>query len=228
MYNARSLRHNIHVINAAGSLYSLNRVQFLRACNLGDVATVKTLLAKHKEEIDLAKCILNGNPVLYAMIVHERRSIELVKELLMAGANPNCLILVNATTRTIFQHLVNNPGLDKLKFVNLFLCHDVSVLAKDSDGYTALGIAVEQEEPEIVKAILNYAVGKESNQNHRQFYQLCNFMIDDNLKDAKELLDQIDDIDFSDMEEIKPMRFAIKFGKHNFMKMFIDFKNKKK
>lgn len=201
---------------------------FNQACQKGDTTTVKSLLAQHEKTINVDNCDGVEHPALYVAITSTERDPELIEALFLAGANPNILVSVEdetwklKRTRTIFQHLIFNHGDAELELVKSFLDHGADILAQDGDGNTAFAIALQREHPNTVREILNHALANPKLSDHKQFYQLCNFVINDDLEGAKALMGGIRDIFFNAMEEITPLRFALRLNKLEFTKIFID------
>lgn len=204
-------------------------IQFLRAYSDENVEAMKSLLAAHKNEINLNYHREREYPLLYRAISSAKsRVLQLAEVLLSSGADPNIFVIVDKSKRTIFQQLVHENAGNKLELVDLFLRHKADILLQDSDGKTALGIAVAQEQLDVVKVILKHAVENADSEYQKKFYRLCDLMVKDDVEGAKIFLNDIEDIQFKDMKELTPERFAIAFGKFNFIKAFIDFKNKSK
>lgn len=204
-------------------------LQFFTYARNGDTKGLK----RYIDKVNVNAQDWNGSPALYlAITAPAKRSLELIETLLEAGADPNMKVREDhadeaSPLRTIFHYLVREHGDEELELIQLFLKYQASILTKDSDGNTVLGIALRQEQHKVVRAILDHALTTVWDGNQKKFYQLCNLIANDNLEEAKQFASNIEDIKFSEMEEVTPERFALAMGKHKFVKMFIDLKNKK-
>lgn len=204
--------------------------QFLQACLNGDTKTVKSLLSEHKEKLDLNYCAPEGKPALYLAVISDNPNLELAEVLLSEGANPNIFVTAEETSlsRTVFHHLVDKDVDKKLEFVNIFLNHKASFMIRDTEGHTALGIAVKRGEANIVEAILAHALVNPVSQYHETYYRLCHFVMKEDFGRAWELLENVEDIHFKILEDIEPLQLANIFKKYRFTELFLWISNKER
>ncbi|CDK30184.1 ankyrin repeat domain-containing protein [Candidatus Babela massiliensis] len=110
----------------------------------------KIVIALRKINIDIDKKDVKGNTRLIKAVNH--KTPVLVKELLVAGANPN---VPDKDQWTPLIFAVHNKDLDSTKSL---LSYNAKTDMQDNYGYTALMWASQQNQPLIVKEILKYKV----------------------------------------------------------------------
>lgn len=95
------------------------------------------------------------------------------------------------------------------------------ILMRESyTGKTALYAAVSWEKWNVVDLILDY--GQKNLKKYEKFYLLCQCIVGGDYLGAKLLLSLIEDVDFSDMKEITPLRLAVMKEKWNFVELLIN------
>lgn len=199
----------------------LPTIQFLFVCANGDTKTAFSMLETGIEDLYLDYYNWDGYTALYvAIFCSPTCHLDLIYELLLKGANPNDYVAKSTSSRTILQHVVcDYQKTDLLQLVNLLLEQGGSIMMKDSDGNTALGIAVKRERWDLVEVILDHGIATTNFDYYEDFYQLCKFMVNNDYDAAESLLDVIYDVDFKEMDEITPMRFAFYMEDDKFIMM---------
>lgn len=157
----------------------------------------------------------------------------LLEILAMRGRHPESEIFLSLERSLITKCTLRFwPVLQKVivSIENEELCEQVvasllrskaSILLKDLRiDKSALYTAISCKKWSIVNLILRH--GCANSVKHKKFYQLCDCIAKDDEPGVKLFLDNVEDVDFKDMQEITPLRFAAAKNKSNFAKMLID------
>lgn len=104
-----------------------------------------------------------------------------------------------------------------VQVVGSLLCSGACTLLKDHQDRTALRTAVEYRKWAVVDLIVVH--GSENSVKYKEFYKLCQCIVENDEQTANYLLDNIEDVDFCAMKEITPLRFAVAKNRPNFVKV---------
>lgn len=190
--------------------------QFIEACYQKDEDSIKQLLRTNKVQINNVRTMC-GKPPLYFVGDNYR----LMKLLLNSGADPNVMVKICPHQSCdvlipYMQFIMQCRPLKRLhtQLIQLLIQHRASIMAKNSFGKTSLRMAVDWKANSIFDVILRHGCNLPAweSKNYlefRKFYQLCQFIVKDNYRRAETLLNTIEDVDFGEMGEITPLRFAV-------------------
>ena len=93
----------------------------------------------------------DGNPLLYHAIVHPRGGLNDVNALIEAGADVNAKA---ADGNPLLYHAIVQPG-SRLNDVEALINGGANVNATDAEGNSLLSVAVEQDDLNVIDALIN-------------------------------------------------------------------------
>lgn len=198
--------------------------KFFEACIYQNLDLVKQMLDEHQVDVNCVDEL--GHNALIQVGLQCYGPFKLIEFLLSRGADCNLRIRPLGSEEGVFTTILHETVALYPDLVELFLNHKANLLAQNFLGETVLYYTLIYDHDESLAVLLKYGCllpeHYEKADYYRKFYQLCDCVLRDDFPRAELIMQNLSDVDFSDMPEISLLRFAILRNKVDWVKLFLD------